>query len=62
MILSDTRTTDVTRASWTEACAAAGAEENDLFGQALLTKVLIEELAGCQATTPVRDLLLAWLS
>jgi len=47
VITGDSRTPDLTHSSWTEACTEAGADENDLIGQALLTKELIEELAGC---------------
>lgn len=47
VIASDKTTPDLTRASWKQACVAAGADEDDLFSRDYLTQEEIEDFAGC---------------
>jgi hypothetical protein len=47
VVTGDKKTPNLTHASWKEACKAAGADEDDLFGRDHLTQEDIEDFAGC---------------
>jgi hypothetical protein len=62
MIAGDKNTPDLTRASWKEACATAGADTDDLFGRDYLTEEEIEDYAGCQRTMSRRNAMASGLA